>query len=156
MQQYRFHEFTVDVAQRSLIGADGTPVELTPRLFDGLLFLVEHPGELLTKDALLAALWPGLVVEENSLSQAISALRRALGDDAQNSRFIQTVQRRGFRFVAPVEVFDAAADAPSEAITPLETREKPAAQADRRRLLVGATAGTLLVAAAGAGAAAWW
>ena len=156
MQQYRFHEFTVDVAQRRLIGADGTPVELTPRLFDALLFLVEHPGELLTKDALLAALWPGLVVEENSLSQAISALRRALGDDAQNSRFIQTVQRRGFRFVAPVEVFDAAADAPMEAITPLETRETPAAPADRRRLLVGATAGTLLVAAAGAGAAAWW
>ena len=70
--------------------------------------MVEHAGELLDKDRLLAALWPGLVVEENSLSQSVSALRKALGDDAQQPRFVQTVPRRGFRFIAPVVASDSA------------------------------------------------
>lgn len=159
MRQYRFHEFTLDVAQRRVTCADNTPVEMTPRLFDALLFLVEHPGELLTKDALLAALWPGVVVEENSLSQTISALRRALGDEAQNSRCIQTVQRRGFRFIAPVSALDVGPDAaPAPPASP-EMRAAapevtpPGLWADRRGLLVVGTAGVALVAA---GTAAWW
>lgn len=82
--------------------ADGTELRLTPRLYDALLLFVERSGELLEKDTLMRALWPGLVVEENNLSQVISALRRALDDDAQGSRFIQTVPRRGFRFIAEV------------------------------------------------------
>ncbi len=104
MPEYRFHEFVLQTQQRRLLGPDGAEVELTPRLFDALLFLVERAGELLDKDRLLTELWPGVVVEENSLSQSISALRKALGDDPQRSRFIQTVPRRGFRFVAPVVV----------------------------------------------------
>jgi DNA-binding winged helix-turn-helix (wHTH) protein/TolB-like protein/Tfp pilus assembly protein PilF len=102
MREYRIHEFVLQIESRRLLGPDGGVVELTPRLFDALLFMVENAGQLLDKDRLLAALWPGLVVEENSLSQCISALRKALGDEAQRPRFIQTVPRRGFRFIAPV------------------------------------------------------
>ena len=103
MTRYRFGEFEMDVAQRRL-AREGEPVVLSPRLFDALLFFVERAGQLLEKETLLAALWPGLIVEENSLSQMVSALRRALNDDAQSSTFLQTVPRRGFRFISPVIV----------------------------------------------------
>lgn len=99
---FEFGDFRLDVQQRRLFQRDGTPVPLTARLVDALLFFVERPGQLLEKNLLLDALWPGLVVEENNLSQAISALRRALGDESQASRYIQTVPRRGFRWVAEV------------------------------------------------------
>lgn len=102
MRRYQVHEFILNTEARSLLGPDGAAIELPPRLFDALLFMVENAGQLLDKDRLLAVLWPGLVVEENSLSQCISGLRKALGDDAQRPRFIQTVPRRGFRFIAPV------------------------------------------------------
>jgi DNA-binding winged helix-turn-helix (wHTH) protein/TolB-like protein/tetratricopeptide (TPR) repeat protein len=108
---YEFGDFRLDALQRRVSRRDGTPVALTPRLVDALLYLVERPGQLLDKNALMEALWPGLVVEENNLSQTISALRRALGDESQDSRYIQTVPRRGFRFVADVRVA-------SEASTP--------------------------------------
>jgi len=102
VRAFDFGDFRLDVPQRRLLRRDGTPVPLTPRLLDVLLHLVEHAGELLGKEALMQALWPGLVVEENNLNQAISALRRSLGDESQDSRYIQTVPRRGFRFVATV------------------------------------------------------
>jgi TolB-like protein/DNA-binding winged helix-turn-helix (wHTH) protein/tetratricopeptide (TPR) repeat protein len=81
---------------------DGSALNLSPRLFNALLLFVGHAGELLDKDALMRALWPGLVVDENSLSQVVSSLRRALADDPVASRYIQTVPRRGFRFIATV------------------------------------------------------
>ena len=102
MRQYQVHEFVLQIDACRLLGPDGAVIELTPRLFDALLFMVEHAGELLDKDRLLEVLWPDLVVEENSLSQIVSALRKALGENAQQPRFIQTVPRRGFRFIAPV------------------------------------------------------
>ena len=148
MRQYRFHEFSIDPAQRRLTRAAGEVVELSPRHFDALLFFVEHAGELLTKDSLLSALWPGLVVEENSLSQTISALRRALGDEAQNSRCIQTVPRRGFRFVAEVTVVDEAA---ASHVVAIDTPNEPHAN---RRMVIGASAAGVVLASAGA--AAWW
>ncbi len=81
---------------------DGTPVKLTPRLFNTLLLFVEHPGELLGKDWLISRLWPGLYVVENGLSQVISILRRALA--REDRTYIQTESRYGFRFVCPVTV----------------------------------------------------
>lgn len=97
---YGFGPFVLDPLRRTVWREDGTAVTLTARLFNALLQFVEHPGELLHKDRLMTVLWPGMVVEENSLSQVISALRRALGDDGR--RFIRTEARRGFRFVCPV------------------------------------------------------
>jgi DNA-binding winged helix-turn-helix (wHTH) protein/TolB-like protein/Flp pilus assembly protein TadD len=97
-----FGDFRVDLVRRRLVDARGEAVELSPRLFDALLYFIEHRGELLDKDRLLAALWPGQVVEENNLNKAVSALRRALGDDGDEKRYLLTVPRRGFRFIAEV------------------------------------------------------
>ena len=125
-QRYAFGEFVLERSQHRVRHRDGTLLNLTPRLFSALLLLVENPGELLTKDALMLALWPGLVVEENNLSQVVSNLRRALGDDTQGSRYIQTVPRQGFRFVATVVVLpdqDSPSALPSvaaPAVTPAE------------------------------------
>ncbi|MGE5712762.1 MAG: winged helix-turn-helix domain-containing tetratricopeptide repeat protein [Betaproteobacteria bacterium] len=123
-----FGEFRLDALQRRLSRRDGTLVALTPRLVDALLFFVARPGELLDKNTLMTALWPGLVVEENNLNQTISALRRALGDESQDSRYIQTVPRRGFRWVAEVrEVADA--PVPEPAARAVEDEAAPAAAA---------------------------
>src|SRR5262249_51201852 len=101
-RQLEFEGFLLDLQQRRVSRSDGAPVELTPRTFDLLLCLAEHPGQLLDKAALLRTLWPDVVVEENSLNQAVSQLRRALGDSWENPRYIQTVPRRGFRFLPAV------------------------------------------------------
>jgi DNA-binding winged helix-turn-helix (wHTH) protein len=82
---------------------DDAPLDLTPKLIDLLLYLVDHAGALVTKEQLLDALWPDANVTENALAQAVSELRDALGDDPGAPQFIRTVARRGYRFVAPVE-----------------------------------------------------
>ena len=135
--ELRFGEFRLDRVGRTLRRADASEVELGPRLFDALLFFVEHPGRLLDKDTLLAALWPGQVVEENNVNQVVLALRRALGDDAQASRYIQTVPRRGFRFVATVTGVAPQAEpiVESAAQHTAEPTAEPAAPARRARLL---------------------
>ena len=79
---------------------------LTPKLLDLLLYLLERPATLVTKEELLDALWPGANVTENALAQAVSDLRQGLGDDASAPQFIRTVARRGYRFVAPVTPLD--------------------------------------------------
>ncbi len=101
-KRYAFGDFVMEPSQHRLRGRDETPVPLSPRLFSALQLFVERAGVLLGKDQLVLALWSGLVVEENNLSQVISGLRRVLGDDTRNSRYIQTVARRGFRFIAEV------------------------------------------------------
>jgi len=113
--RYAFGGFVLERTQQRLLRSDGTPVALTPRLFSALLFFVERSGELLDKASLIDAVWPGLFVEENNLNQVVWGLRRALGDDAHGSHFIETVPRRGFRFVAPVTVLSAAEDSPPPA-----------------------------------------
>lgn len=101
-ERYAFGDFVLERSQQRVQNRAGETLSLTPRLFAALLFFVERPGELVDKETLFRELWPDLVVEENNLSQVISALRRELGDDTQASRYIQTVPRRGFRFVAVV------------------------------------------------------
>jgi DNA-binding winged helix-turn-helix (wHTH) protein/Flp pilus assembly protein TadD len=99
---YRFGPFVVDRAAYRVL-EDGRPLDLTPKLLDLLLYLIDNAGSLVTKEALLDALWPGANVTDNALAQAVSELRQALGDDAGDPRFIKTVARRGYRFVAAVE-----------------------------------------------------
>jgi DNA-binding winged helix-turn-helix (wHTH) protein/TolB-like protein/Tfp pilus assembly protein PilF len=98
---FEFGDFRLDGSGRRLLKA-GEPVRLTPRLFETLLYLVEHRGTVLSKDDLLAALWPDVVVEENNLGQAISKLRQVLGEAPGENRYIATVSGRGYRFVAQV------------------------------------------------------
>jgi len=99
---YRFGPFVVDRAAYRVLH-DGRPLDVTPKLLDLLLHLLDHAGTLVTKEALLDALWPGTNVTDNALAQAVSELRQALGDDAGDPRYIKTVARRGYRFVGVVE-----------------------------------------------------
>jgi DNA-binding winged helix-turn-helix (wHTH) protein/Tol biopolymer transport system component len=100
---HEFGPFRLDPRER-LLTRDGQPVALTPKAFDLLVYLVERPGRLVDKQALMAALWPDAVVEEANLAYTVSALRKALGDGHDGEQIIQTVPTRGYRFVAPVRV----------------------------------------------------
>src|SRR6478735_4116499 len=99
---YEFGDFRVDVAERQLLRRDGTAVPLTPRVFETLRYLIEHPGRVLDKEMLMEAVWPDSIVEENNLTQNISTLRRVFREKPGSHRFIVTVPGRGYRFVAGV------------------------------------------------------
>ncbi len=101
-QDYEFGEFRVNTAKRLLFKGDGQPASLTAKAFDALLYLLEHRAEVLKKEELMKAIWPGRVVEENNLNQVISTLRRVLGEAKGEHRYIVTVPGRGYRFVAEV------------------------------------------------------
>ncbi len=103
---FRFGPFVADRHAYRVLRA-GEVVELTPKLLDLLFHLLDHAGSLVTKEQLLDTLWPGANVTENALSQAVSDLRHALDDDAGAPKFIRTVARRGYRFIAPVETLDS-------------------------------------------------
>jgi TolB-like protein/DNA-binding winged helix-turn-helix (wHTH) protein len=102
---YEFGDFELDALRRVLVSrADGQQVGVTGRVLEALLYLVERPGQLVDKKALIEALWPHVVVEEGSLTQTIHTLRRALGERPGEHRYIATVPGRGYRFVAEVNV----------------------------------------------------
>lgn len=107
MRQLGVEGYRIDPQARRLLSPAGAPVAMTGKAFDVLLFLVEHRDRVVSKDDLLAAVWPGRVIEENTLTQAISLARRALGSNASDHRHIVTLPGRGYRFVAPVEEVDA-------------------------------------------------
>lgn len=86
-----------------MLRRDGQPVALTPKMFELLLVLVQNHGRIVEKDVLLKTVWPDSFVEEGNITFNIRQLRKALGDDAQTPQFIETIPRRGYRFVAPVE-----------------------------------------------------
>ena len=117
MTRYAFDDFCLDDATR-LLCRGGVPIALTPRVFDTLLHLLARRGELVDKNELMQAVWPARVVEENNLNQAVSALRRVLGEPRGGHRYILTVPGRGYRFVASVQV-DSAGDPASS--RPLRT-----------------------------------
>lgn len=109
--RYRFGPFTLDVAAYRLL-RDDVDVAVSPRLIDLLRYLVERPSALASKEELFAAIWPDVIVSDNALTQAISDLRQALGDSASRPAYVQTVARRGYRFIAAVTpVGDGASDA---------------------------------------------
>jgi len=97
---YEFPGFRLDAVSRELFGADCAAIPLTSKALDVLLHLIEHRDRTVGKDELLAAVWAGRVVEENNLTQAISALRKAFGVGAGERRYIVTIPGRGYRFVA--------------------------------------------------------
>jgi len=96
---YEFGRFRLKVAERVLL-REGELVPLTPKVFDILVTLVEHGGQVVSKDDLMKRVWPNTFVEEGNLTQNISLLRKALGETAGGVQFIETVPRRGYRFVA--------------------------------------------------------
>jgi len=100
---FRFDEFQLDSLARTLRRREEI-VTLNRRAFDVLLYLVQNPGRVLTRDELLKNVWPDTFVDENSLAQSISALRRALEEKPGDNNYIVTLPGRGYQFVSPVQV----------------------------------------------------
>jgi DNA-binding winged helix-turn-helix (wHTH) protein/tetratricopeptide (TPR) repeat protein len=109
---YRFGPFVLDGASYRL-DRDGERIPLSPKIIDLLLHLAARPSTLVSKDELFRALWPDVAVTDNALTQAISELRQALGDDPAKPQYVQTVARRGYRFIAAVEAISAGAAFPT-------------------------------------------
>ena len=168
---YEFGRFRIDIAQR-LLHRDREIVPLTPKVFDMLLTLVENSGQVVSKDSMMKKVWPDSFVEEGNLTQNISLLRKALGEGQNGHQFIETVARRGYRFVAPVRelqddgidfiperttngadgVAEHAREATSPGDDPTVTRgavEYVIAAARRRRGVVFVSLVVLVLAAAG-------
>jgi TolB-like protein/DNA-binding winged helix-turn-helix (wHTH) protein/Tfp pilus assembly protein PilF len=104
-RQYVFGEFRLDARQRALFRQQEL-IALTPKSLETLLFLVERHGQIVDKKELLEAVWPETFVEEVSLARNVSLLRKALSDHQDGHAFIETIPKRGYRFVAPVEIED--------------------------------------------------
>lgn len=104
----RFGAFTLDSGARELLRAGGG-VHLSPKAFDVLEILVARRPNVVSKDILLAEVWPGKVVEEANLAMAVGEIRKALGDDSKSPALIVTVARRGYRFATEAQDLDAAA-----------------------------------------------
>jgi len=98
---YDFGRFRLKPAERVLL-REGEPVPLTPKVFDILITLVEKSGQVVEKDDLMKRVWPTTFVEEGNLTQNVSLLRKALGETPGGTQFIETVPRRGYRFVAKI------------------------------------------------------
>jgi DNA-binding winged helix-turn-helix (wHTH) protein/TolB-like protein len=166
---YRFDRFRVDLVKHHVTGPDGAVLPIASRAYEALLYLVENRARVVTKDDLLKAVWPRAVVEENNLNQAISALRRALGDTRGAPRIIATVPGRGYRFVAEVQLETeresppatglpditerAPANEPAAAISQHLSPSRTIPSASRRRLLAAMGGTATAVAAVGIG---WW
>jgi DNA-binding winged helix-turn-helix (wHTH) protein len=121
---YEFDSFRLDAAEQVLL-RDGQPVPLSPKLFETLLALVQNSGHVIEKEELIRRVWPDTFVEENNLSQYISTLRKTLGDERHEQRYIETVPRRGYRFAAGVrEVWDGNGQTLSAAHTKLSLSVK--------------------------------
>jgi DNA-binding winged helix-turn-helix (wHTH) protein len=132
-RHYRFGVFEVDAASGEL-RRQGLRVKLNAQPFQVLLLLLERPGAVLTREEISQALWPdGTFVDyEHGVNSAVNRIREALGDKAGHPRFVETLARRGYRFVAPVERFGSALDPPpASPIAPPSETDIPS----RRRIL---------------------
>ena len=143
--RYRFGPFDLDAAEHSLL-AHGRPVALTRRAFDTVLYLVRHPGRLVTRDELIAAVWGETIVEEGNLHWTISAVRKALAQESAET-WIETVRGLGYRFLGTVETAGEEAAVPE---SPPPAAPVLAAPGRRPwRLWLAAGLGAVLLAAAG-------
>src|SRR5437762_6223264 len=146
---YRFGQFVLDSRKRTLSRAD-SPVSLTPKAFDVLLFLAQNPNRLVTKEELLQAVWGDTFVEEENLTQYISHLRKALGDNSEDTRLIVTIARKGYQFTADVTVAEAADTAIQAAVHLKSPANEAVPKAPRRwRKAAAVAASTVILAVIG-------
>lgn len=138
---FRFDHFVLDIRDRRL-RRDDVPVDLNARYLDALVLLVRAHGTLVSKDRFLEEVWRGVPVTDEALTQCIKTLRRLLGDDAARPRFIETVPKHGYRFIAPVE---SAGEHPAG---PVQATSRTPPRDWRRMLLLGG-AGTIGAGLAG-------
>jgi DNA-binding winged helix-turn-helix (wHTH) protein/TolB-like protein len=145
-EKLRIGEWIVEPELNQLANASAT-VRVEPKAMAVLCYLAERPGQVVSREALLGAVWPGVVVGDDSLTQVVIKLRKALGDAAGKPAYIQTISKRGYRLVAPVVKSGAAGAGGSP-------HEQSPAERTRRRLgrVVGTVLAVIVVLAAGA----WW
>ncbi|HEX8191443.1 MAG TPA: transcriptional regulator [Allosphingosinicella sp.] len=143
---FRFDDFLLDPADRQL-RRGGEPVELNARYFDALALLVREQGRLVSKDRFMDEVWRGIPVTDEALTQCIKTLRRQLGDTASSPRFIETVPKHGYRFIAAVDAAPAPEEPGPALFPPVDV--EAAGPAWQRILLLGG-AGTTGGGAAGA------
>src|SRR4030095_12361206 len=103
---YEFGPFRIDM-ERYLLLRDDEPIALSPKVFETLLFLVQNRGRVGKKDEIINSVWPDTFVEESNLAQNVFLLRKALGEEKNEHRYIVTIPGVGYRFVAPVREFDS-------------------------------------------------
>lgn len=127
---FAFDRFVLDTENRQLT-RDGTQVELNSRYLDALALLVAERGQLVSKDRFLDEVWKGVPVTDEVITQCVKTLRKRLGDSASNPRFIETIPKHGYRFIAPVEQISNA----------LQTRRDNRRDEARERFLALGTAG---------------
>ena len=118
---YEFGDLGVDVGRMAVL-RDGSAIPLEPKAFDVLVHLIEHRDRVVTKDELLDAIWAGTFVTPNVLTRAVAQIRKALGDESQDARYIETIAKRGYRFIAPVTV-----SPPARCIRPRRPSDPPVA-----------------------------
>jgi Tol biopolymer transport system component/DNA-binding winged helix-turn-helix (wHTH) protein len=121
---FEFGPFVLNPESRSLT-KDGAPVTLTTKTLETLSVLVQNRGKVMSKDELLAALWPDTVVEEANLTQSISTLRKILGDSPKDHRYIVTLAGRGYQFVADVKVVTEESDVAEIAVAATAHQRRP-------------------------------
>src|SRR5438876_2358555 len=102
---FEFDDFRVDTGQ-FLLMKGGQPTAITPTVFRILLALLERPGQIVTKDDLMKFVWPDSFVEEGNLNRNVSTLRKILDEKPCDHRYIETVPKTGYRFVAPIRVIN--------------------------------------------------
>lgn len=134
---YEFGPFRLDPPERLLL-REGQPVPLPPKAYDLLVTLIARANRLVTKEELLKEVWPGTFVEEANLSYTVSLLRKALGDEGEPHRYIETVPKRGYRFREPIVTYAEA--------KPSHQKRSPAWWFRRRLALI--VAGAALAASA--------
>ena len=131
---YRFGEFIVDTDQKVLLRQD-KELPLTPKLFETLLILVENSGRIVQKEQFMERLWPHTFVEEANLTSNIQQLRKSLGDNARQPHYIETVTKRGYRFIADVQRVETGNNGVHDSATRADTSliAIPATVIDRKR-----------------------
>ena len=145
---YEFGPFRIDTRERLLM-RDSQLIPLTPKAVDTLLALIAAPGRIGEKEELIKTVWPDSFVEEGGLARNVSAIRKALGD-TEEERYIETIPKRGYRFVAPVTILDPAQAQPESITTEtarLEADPPPAAGTPSRKWLGVVIFSTLLIGA---------
>ena len=128
---YEFGNFRLDLTEKVLL-RDGKSVPVTPKVFETLCVLVERAGHLVEKDELMQKLWQDRFVAESNLTFNIKMLRKGLGDSASKPVFIETVPRRGYRFIAEVQRVEAAEEGAEERLGVGEKRRKGEEEKRRR------------------------
>ncbi len=135
--RFRWSDFVLDLDSYRLERA-GAPLSLEPKAFNLLALMIRRPGHVFSKQEIFEAVWPGTAVTDHALTRVVAQLRRVLGDEAREARYLETVPTRGYRWIHPVEEVDVAAggskDPPLLSNAPAATTPTPAGTTSRRAI----------------------